>query len=164
MWRPSGRKALCTLLFVGNGGLLPGKCVYSISFGVVLPNSTPFCDYNMRGKGGRISRTRSLAFLPMPAADVVTWQLMTQSADQPAKKNLRRPTASKSCPCWAVAVQKNSFSKLYVYARWFVRCYRTNYVSKMLILWSWQRRFFRLRIHNIYPEYMYNRALYYVRI
>jgi hypothetical protein len=54
--------------------------------------------------------------------------------------------------CWTAVVGNNSFSKMYVlvYARCFVQCYRSHYVIKVFILWSWLRRFLRLCIHNIY--------------
>jgi hypothetical protein len=41
-----------------------------------------------------------------------------------------------------------------------VQCYTAYYVIKVLILWSWQRYFLHLCIHNVYSQYMYNTALY----
>lgn len=70
-------------------------------------------------------------------------------ADQPFK-NVRHPTATPCCLHWTGKVGNNSFSKAYVYARCFVQCYMAHYVIKLLISWSWQRRFLRLCVHKIY--------------
>jgi hypothetical protein len=72
--------------------------------------------------------------------------------------NVRRPSSSTSCLCWTAAVGNNSFSNMYVYAIYFVKCYKAQYVIGVFILWSWQRRLLRLRIHNIYSHY--NTALF----
>lgn len=40
-----------------------------------------------------------------------------------------------------------------------VYCCRAHYVIKMFIFRSWQKRFLRLRVHNIYSQCMYNGAL-----
>ena len=47
----------------------------------------------------------------------------------------------------------------FVICKMFVHCCRAHYVIKMLIFRSWQKRFLRLCIHNIYSQCMYNRAL-----
>ena len=41
---------------------------------------------------------------------------------------------------------------------YFVRCYKAQYIIRVFILWSWQRRLLRLCICNIYSQY--NTALY----
>jgi hypothetical protein len=89
-------------------------------------------------------------------------------ADQPFK-NVRQPTATTCCLHWTGEVGNNSFSKAYVYARCFVYCYWAHYVIKVLISWSWQRRFLRLCVHKIYTVnvkysiiYAYKRIYIYV--
>jgi hypothetical protein len=67
-------------------------------------------------------------------------------------KNVRHPTASTYCHCWTAVVGNNSLSKMYIYARCFVQCYKAHCGAKVLILWSWQRRFLRLCIHNIHTR------------
>jgi len=46
-------------------------------------------------------------------------------------------------------VGNNSFSKMYVYAKCYVQCYRMQSVIKVLIVWSWQRHVLSLCIHNM---------------
>jgi hypothetical protein len=81
----------------------------------------------------------------------------TNTLSNPARK-LWHLTVLNS-PMW-----KNSLSKcvaIYIYAGLIVQCYRLYCVPKVLILSSWQRRFFTV-IHTlcIYVQYVYNRALY----
>jgi hypothetical protein len=66
-------------------------------------------------------------------------------------ENVRHPTQSACCLCWTAVVENNSFSKLY--ARCFVQCNRAHYIIEVLILWSWQRRFLLLYIHNTLDMY-----------
>ena len=66
--------------------------------------------------------------------------------------NLWHPTASTCCLCWTSADVNSLFSKMYVHARCFVQGYRALCVFKLLILWSWRRRFLCLCIHNIYAH------------
>jgi hypothetical protein len=67
-------------------------------------------------------------------------------------KNVRHPTASTYCLCWTAVVGNNSLSKMYIYARCFVQCYKAHCGTKGLILWSWQRRVLRLCIRNVHPR------------
>jgi hypothetical protein len=43
-----------------------------------------------------------------------------------------------------------TISKVYVYARRFLQCYRICYGTDVMILWSWQRHLLNLSIHYIY--------------
>lgn len=54
-----------------------------------------------------------------------------------------------------------NLKKNYVYARCFVECYRAHYVIEVLILLSWQWRFYAYA-YTIYiiTQFMYNEALY----
>ena len=70
-----------------------------------------------------------------------------------ALKTARLPTGSSCCLCWSPEVETAQ------YARCFVQCYRVHYVTRPLIVRSWQGRFLPLCIHNIYTLYMYSRAL-----
>jgi len=67
--------------------------------------------------------------------------------------NVWHPTASTCCFRWTDGVGNNSFSKMCVYARCSVRCYRERYVIWVLILWSWQRRIFTLVYAYIYNKH-----------
>ena len=42
---------------------------------------------------------------------------------------------------------------MFIYVICFVQCYRAHYVTKVFILWSWQRCFLRLCIHTIDTVY-----------
>ena len=90
---------------------------------------------------------------PTTNLDVPTINLNStryQQADQPAKHVAHR-TAAKRCLCWPDAVRRGSFSKLWVYMQdVFVQCCRAHCVTKVLILWPWQRRFVRLCIHKMH--------------
>jgi hypothetical protein len=81
----------------------------------------------------------------------------TNTEKQPAKY-LRHPTATKFCFCWSTTVGNNSFSKIYMHARWFVQCYREHFVIKLL--YSWQRYVLRLWIYNVHTKCTYSIALY----
>jgi hypothetical protein len=70
-------------------------------------------------------------------------------ADQPVN-NQWHPTAPTRCLCWTAAVVNSSFSKMCVHARCFVQGYRALCLFKLLILWSWRRRFLRLCVHDVY--------------
>jgi hypothetical protein len=74
-------------------------------------------------------------------------QTQMQYADQPAK-NVVHLTVSMCCLCWTAVVQNHKFSKMCVYARGFVQGCRAHYVIQLLILWSWQRPFLHVCIHN----------------
>jgi hypothetical protein len=47
-------------------------------------------------------------------------------------KNVRHCTTSTCCRCWTAAVRNNWFSKICVYVRCFVQCYRAHYVINPL--------------------------------
>jgi hypothetical protein len=70
-------------------------------------------------------------------------------------KNVRRPTAPTCCFCWTTVVGNNSFSKMYVYLKRYMKCYRAHYVTEVF---SWYRSFLRLCVYNIYiiTRCMYN--------
>ena len=73
---------------------------------------------------------------------------------------MRRRTVCTCCPTEQPWLETTHFKKCIVYASCFVQCYRARYVIKVLILWSWQRPSWNLRVRNTYTQCMYNRALY----
>jgi len=101
------------------------------------------------GRGGckwREGPTRNLRYIE------------TQHTDQPAKKR-----ATLYCihvfpllnhRMWQQLIFKHVYIYIYicvcVCVRYCVQCYRAHYVIKVLILWSWQRRFLYLCLPHIY--------------
>lgn len=78
--------------------------------------------------------------------------------DQPAKKMCDTLPHLHGASRTSV-VRDSSFPKTYVYSIRFVGCYSWHYTIKELILWSSQRCYLQLDIHNIHTQYMCNREL-----
>jgi hypothetical protein len=100
------------------------------------------------GGGGGMHRPIARAVTTLDVRTRHMQNIKYKPADQPAKKCVT-PYRIHSLPLLNAVVGNNSFSKLYAHAGCFVRCCRGRYIIEVLILWSWQRRFLRLCIHNI---------------
>ena len=108
-------------------------------------------EISLTSQGGASGYKAPASNLAAPARNLQN--IKNKQADQPVKKQ-GHPMTPTCCLSWISVVGPQLIFKNVCMCKMFcTMLYRRHYVIKVLILWSWQRHFLCLCIHNVYTQY-----------